>query len=263
MSIHGSVDDLLRDEPHREQRREVVGTDRLLGAPGAAAAAAARAGPAARCTRRSGSGRLRQIESDHAFLLVLVDRDGARPARRRARPVVGADEGLADEHRVEPGARPSAPRPPGCGSRSRPPRSSPAGDARRARPRPVEVLVNVTRLRAFTPTIRASSRTARSTSAASWASTSTPSPSDQRELLQVPDVAVVGERGEDQQDRVGTDGPGLVDLHRVDREVLAQDRERRTRSRAAWRSSTVPPKYARSVSTLSADGTTAARTPWR
>ena len=85
---------------------------------------------------------------------------------------------------------------------------------------------NVARLRLFTPTIRAPAPSARSTSAASCASTSTPSPSPSRERVQVGEQRVVGQGGDDQQDRVGADRARLVDLDLVDREVLAQHRKR-------------------------------------
>ena len=44
------------------------------------------------------------------------------------------------------------------------------------------------------------------------------------EGVQVGEQRVVGERGDDEQHRVGADGPGLEHLHLVDDEVLAQDR---------------------------------------
>ena len=196
--------------------------------PGAAAAAAARAGPAARCTRRSGSGRSARSNRVTALPPRSVRPSASRIASTSAAGIVGPDQRLADEHRVEPGARPSARASAGArialsataitsgGMRA-------ASVARRRRgPRRTS-----TRSRAFTPTIRAPSASARSTSASSCASTSTARPSDQASSCRSRTQCVVRQRGEDQQDRVGADGPGLVDLHRVDREVLAQDRQPR------------------------------------
>ena len=48
----------------------------------------------------------------------------------------------------------------------------------------------------------------------------------ERERVQVGEQAVVGERGDDEQHRVGADASRLEHLHLVDHEVLAQRRER-------------------------------------
>ena len=107
--------DLLADEGHREERRQVVRPDRLARCPGGAAA---RAGPAGRprcCTRRAGSGlvedelRLPGIRGRHRDLLAVgagVGRAGTRSLRRAtAAGATGSGRG-----------RPMRPRPASSGS---------------------------------------------------------------------------------------------------------------------------------------------------
>ena len=67
---------------------------------------------------------------------------------------------------------------------------------------------------------------------------------------------VVGQRRHDEQDGVGPHEPGVADVGRRHREVLAQDGEATGRARAASRSAGVPPKNASSVSTETQVGTT-------
>ena len=240
---------LLGDETHREQRREVVGPDGLAGRR------------VQRRLQRLGQHRqhveprgrellLRQDESSHqlpprsdrmpAHRLPRARSDcrcerAPRPrARRRSRPrpCVAASSGariaLSATATTSPGIRPA--------SRSLRPRSS----------------ANVPRSRAFTPTTVAPAASARSSSASSCASTSATRPSSSASSWRSREKPVVVERGDDEEHGVGADRPGLVDLGLVDREVLAQDRAARPSARAACRSSTDPPKNARSVSTDSA-----------
>ena len=177
---------------------------------------------------------------------------GCDQRRGEGAGIRGPDERLADEQRVEPGRGHArgvlrrADRALGHGDRRR---REVRGERRPRRRGPRRRCRGRGRSR---PRSAAPSATARSTSSASCASTSTPSPRPAASSGEVLHVGVVRERGEDQEDRVGADGPGLVDLDLVDREVLAQHRAPRTASRAAWRSATEPPKYGASVSTLSA-----------
>ena len=144
--------------------------------------------------------------------------------------VVGAHERLADEHRVEPGGGDPARRRRPSGSPTPRPRSPRAGAAATAPVGDAEVLGERREVAAVDADDRARPRAAPvRPRRASCASTSTPSPSSIAERVQVGEQRVVGERGDDQQDRVGADGPRLVDLHLVDREVLAQARQRRWR----------------------------------
>ena len=226
MSIHAVGRHLLRDQSHREQRREVVRADRLLGAPGAAAVAAARAGRAARCTRPSGSASVGRSNRAIRNLRVSGAPRGRDQRAASARGILGPHERLAHEHRVEAG-RGHPHRVVRGADRTLGDRDRRPAEMRGERRGDVEVLGE----RAEVAGVRrrrsgASSASARSSSAASWASTSTPRPRPVARSAQLAHVAVVGQGGEDQQDRVGADRAGLVDLHLVDREVLAQHRNR-------------------------------------
>ena len=80
------------------------------------------------------------------------------------------------------------------------------------------------RSRLLRPSTSASTSSAMSSSRSSWTSTSASRSRSRRLAQQVVEV-VGGQRGDDQQDRVGADGRGLVELVGVDDEVLAQDRQ--------------------------------------
>ena len=79
------------------------------------------------------------------------------------------------------------------------------------------------RSRALTPTTRGPIASARSSSASSWASTTIVEPEIGAGVVQLAEQAVVRQRGDDEQGGVGTRRPGLDELHRIDREVLAED----------------------------------------
>ena len=61
--------------------------------------------------------------------------------------------------------------------------------------------------------------------------------------------SLVGERGGDEQHRVGAHQAGVADVGAGDGEVLAQHGQRRLAARASARSAGDPPKNSRSVST--------------
>ena len=159
-----------------------------------------------------------------------AERRGMRATAARSRTVaVGSaalHQHLAHQHRVEPGAghaarvvdrpdralgdRDHVGRAPALASRSPTLRSS----------------ANVPRLRAFTPTMPRADRRARVRARRRRGSRrAPPSPSPTARSCRSREERVVGQRGDDQQQRVGADGAGLVDLHLVDGEVLAQHRE--------------------------------------
>ena len=83
----------------------------------------------------------------------------------------------------------------------------------------------VPRSRAFTPTICAPMLSARSSSALVVGLDEHGQAEPAGELVQIGEDDVVGDRGDDEQDRVGADRAGLVHLDLVDDEVLAQHRE--------------------------------------
>ena len=93
----------------------------------------------------------------------------------------------------------------------------------------------VLRSRLLIPMISAPSSSATFSSRSSWTSTSALSPSSPRLAVQRAQL-LRRQRGDDQQDRVGPGGVGLVHLVGVDDEVLAQQREGSSRG-ARWRRS--------------------------
>ncbi len=96
--------DLLHDQRHREQRRQVVGARPAGGCRGAAPAAAASAGRRRCCT--SGFGILLSSSTNLVGELIAaspVDRDGSADGRRRTAPRKGAD--AAAMPRFIPGPR--------------------------------------------------------------------------------------------------------------------------------------------------------------
>ena len=89
---------------------------------------------------------------------------------------------------------------------------------------------SVVRSRLLTPITCAPAATALSSSRASWTSTSAGQPEVERLPVQLRQLAL-GQRRDDQQDRVGARGEGLQYLVGVDDEVLAQDRQAGRRAR--------------------------------
>ena len=197
----------------------------------ATAAAAARGDRAARCTTRSGSGpgastkRVGGVRG-HAGLLrvtgaVAISRTSAvgssartsasptrtasKPAAATRRGVVGrTDRRLRDRDHLGREHRRQAGRDAEVLGERREVAAVDADDVRARAQRPLD-LARVVRLDEHAEAER------------------------DRERVQVGEQRVVGDRGDDQQDRVGADGARLVDLHLVDREVLAQARQ------ASWR----------------------------
>ena len=112
---------------------------------------------------------------------------------------------------------------------------------------------NVARSRLFTPTIARARRAAPARSRARRAPRRARRARARRaSACRSASSASSGSAAHDEQDRVGADRARLVDLHLVDREVLAQHRQRRSPRARPCRSSTAPPKYGASVSTDSA-----------
>ncbi len=141
------------------------------------------------------------------------DRRRARGLRRRARR-------RTLRHRAGPRRR-------ACGRATRRPRPRRRGCARPSDSPHAEVLrerreVAVVDADDRRRPPRAPARARRS----SCASTSTARPRSRASACRSREQRVVGQRGDDEQDRVGADRAGLVDLELVDREVLAQHRER-------------------------------------
>ena len=203
MSTHGSVGHLLADQRHREQRREVVGADRLLGAR--VQRRLHGLGHDRRDVEPRGRHRDRRAGGTACQLLFCRGSFGLDRGRGRARS--GSDR-----------RRARAPR-------RRAPRRSPASAIRRASSTermalsatattssgmrfascsPIErSSPKSPRSRALTPRIRGSTASARSSSASSWTSTTTASPSAVACDVQLAEQAVVRQRGDDEEDGVG------------------------------------------------------------
>ena len=152
-------------------------------------------------------------------------------AQRRGR-VVGLHQQLADEDARRSHCSPCAPRRPADRiALSAIAIDSGGTSAARRSPTP-RSSSKVPRSRAFTPTICAPMLRARSSSDWSWVSTSTARPSPRASSWRSARTTSSGMRGDDQQDRVGTDRTGLEHLDLVDHEVLAEHRELARPSRA-------------------------------
>ena len=80
---------------------------------------------------------------------------------------------------------------------------------------------NVPRLRAFTPTIRAPSANGAFELRIVVSLDQHCEVETEGQLVEVAQEVVVGQRGDDQQHGVGSDGARFVDLHLVDDEVFA------------------------------------------